>query len=240
MLNNLQYIERFAIMLDKEQIENLVKAKIIVFGVGGVGSAVCHFLVRSGIQNLDIVDFDKIDITNINRQLVAYNNNIGKLKVEELKTQLLDINPNLNIKTYPIRFSKESENNIQLKNYDIIIDCIDDINAKKLLIERSNEYNIYLLSCMGAGNRYLDIPRFEITDISKTSYDPIAKIIRKYCSENRIKKLDVCYTKQKATKFSCNKIGSVVYYPVNMATVVVAHIINKIVSNKEENHGTSK
>ncbi|MCQ2564546.1 MAG: ThiF family adenylyltransferase [Clostridia bacterium] len=216
-------------MLDEKQIKNLKSASIIVFGVGGVGSALCHFLVRSGIEHLTIVDFDKIDATNINRQLVAYQSNIGKLKVEELKNQLLEINPNLQIETMPIKLDAETIKSIDFKKYNCVIDCIDDIPAKKLLILECNKHKIYLLSAMGAGNRYAEIPQFEVADISRTSYDPIAKILRKFCVEERIKKLDVCYTKQKATKFDCKTIGSVVYYPVNMATVMCAKIINKIV-----------
>lgn len=230
MGKDLKYIDRFIMMLTDAQINKLTSARIIVFGVGGVGSGVCHFLVRSGIQNLDIVDFDTIDETNINRQLVAYQTNIGELKVNALKTQLLTINPNLNINTFPIKFSESTSSEINFSKYDIIIDCIDDINAKKLLITLSKNNEKYILSCMGAGNRYLEIPNFEISDISKTSYDPIAKILRKFCAQNGIKKLEVCYTKQKATKYACKKIASVVYYPVNMATVVVAHIIQKIVA----------
>ena len=228
-MQDLRYLDRFTAMLNDAQIKKLTNARIVVFGVGGVGSALCHFLVRSGIQNLDIVDYDQVDITNLNRQLVAFNNNIGELKVNALKIQLKDINPNLNMTAFPIKYSVDTQSKINLTDYDIIIDCIDDISAKKLLITNANKDNIYILSCMGAGNRYLDIPRFEIADISKTSYDPIAKILRKFCAEERIKKLDVCYTKQKAIKFGCKKIASVVYYPVNMATVVVAHIIQKIV-----------
>ena len=200
MIKDLKYIDRFTMMLTDVQIDKLISARIIVFGVGGVGSSVCHFLVRSGIQNIDIVDFDTIDETNINRQLVAYQSNIGELKVNALKTQLLDINPCLNINTFPIKFSESTMNQIDFLKYDIIIDCIDDISAKKLLISLSKKNEKYILSCMGAGNRYIEIPHFEITDISKTSYDPIAKILRKYCIQNGIKKLEVCYTKQKATK----------------------------------------
>ncbi len=214
-------------MLSAEQVEKLVSTRIIVFGTGGVGSAVCNFLVRSGICNLTIVDFDRIDITNLNRQLVANQTNVGKLKVEEMKAQLLNINPNATITAIAEKYDENS--NIDLSNFDIVIDCIDDIKAKKHLIMQAKANNVYILCAMGAGNRYAEIPQFEVADISKTSYDPIAKILRKFCSQNHIKKLDVCYTKQKATKFDCKTVASVVYYPVNMATVICAKVITKIV-----------
>lgn len=224
--NNKTFLDRFKLMLSAEQVEKLFSARIIVFGTGGVGSAVCNFLVRSGISNLTIVDFDTIDITNLNRQLVANINNVGKLKVDEMKAQLLSINPNANIHAICEKYDENSQ--IDLKNFDIIVDCIDDIKAKKHLILEAKRANTYLICAMGAGNRYSEIPHFEIANISKTSYDPIAKILRKFCAENRINKLDVCYTKQKATKFNCKTVASVVYYPVNMASVICAHVINKI------------
>lgn len=214
-------------MLNEEQIKKLVSTRIIVFGTGGVGSAVCNFLVRSGICNLTIVDFDTIDITNLNRQLVANIGNVGKLKVEEMKNQLLGINPEANITAIAEKYDENSK--IDLSQFDIIIDCIDDIKAKKHLIMQAKSNNVYIICSMGAGNRYCEIPHFEIADISKTSYDPIAKILRKFCAVNRINKLDVCYTKQKATKYDCKTVASVVYYPVMMAGTIVAKVITKIV-----------
>ncbi len=242
MKTKYDYLNRFAQMLTETQLNNIFQCKIILFGAGGVGGAVAHFLVRSGIQNLDVVDFDKIDVTNINRQLIANQNNVGKLKVDELKNQLLSINPNLNINVFAIKYSKENQNEINLSNYDIIIDCIDDVQAKKLLIINSQMANKYILCATGAGNRYKQNPHFEVTDIFKTSYDPLAKILRKFCTEQRIKKLDVCYTKQelnlkKITNFdnfskkTCNTIGSVVYYPISMACTICAYIINKIIKD---------
>lgn len=229
MIDSIQFLDRFRLLIGDENIKKIAKTRIIVFGVGGVGSAVAQFLVRSGIGHLDIVDFDKIDTTNINRQLVAFQSNVGKMKVDEMKIQLLNINPNLNIKAFPFKLDESTINNIDFSSYDIIIDCIDDLKAKKLLIKYAYEHKIYILSCMGAGNRFRDFPRFEIDDIHKTSYDPIAKILRKFCAQEGINRLDVCYTKQKAMKIDCKTIGSVVYYPVNMATVICAKIINKII-----------
>lgn len=229
MFCNKDFLTRFSMMLTSEQQEKLTSVRTIVFGVGGVGGALCHFLVRSGIQHLDIVDFDTIDITNVNRQLVAYQTNVGKLKVEELKNQLLQINPNLDITTYPLKFNDDTKDLINFEKYDCILDCIDDISAKKLLILMAQKYKKYILCAMGAGNRYAGIPQFEIADIKKTSYDPIAKILRKFCQDARINKLEVCYTKQKAIKFDCKTIGSVVYYVISMASVMCARVVNKII-----------
>lgn len=216
-------------MLDENQLNKLTSANIIVFGVGGVGGAVCYMLVRSGIQNLTIVDFDKIDVTNINRQFVAYQSNIGKYKVDELEKQLKDINPSLNITKKRLKYSEETKQEIHLDNFDYVVDCIDDIKAKKLLIKTAYQQKIPILCAMGAGNRYKDAPNFEIADIKKTSYDPIAKILRKFCVQERINKLNVCYTKQKATIFNCKSVSSVVYYVVNMATIICSKVINDLI-----------
>ncbi len=186
-------------------------------------------LARAGIHYLDIVDFDKIDLTNINRQLVANVNNIGKLKVDELENQICEINPKAKVKKYPFKLDEKTIEDFDFTQYDYIVDCIDDINAKKLLIKKAKELNVPILCAMGAGNRYSEIPQFEIVDISKTSYDKLAKIIRKFCAEERINKLEVCYTKQKPLKFDCKTIGSVVYYPLNMASVISAKIVNEII-----------
>lgn len=228
MCYNLDFLNRFTMMLNENQIKNLVSKRIIVFGLGGVGGALVNMLVRSGIHHIGIVDFDKIDLTNVNRQLVAYQNNVGKLKVDELENQLKQINPNVQVIKYPLKYGEDTANSINLKEFDYIIDCIDDIKAKKLLIKNAKELNIPTLCAMGAGNRYQEIPKFEIANIKNTTYDPIAKILRKFCTEERINNLQVCYTKQKSTKFDCKTIGSVVYYPINMASVMCAKIINDI------------
>ena len=223
-----ELFSRFTMMLSEEQTKKLFSSRIIVFGVGGVGGALVHMLVRSGIQTIGIVDFDQIDVTNINRQLIANTNNIGKLKVDELEKQIKDINPSSKVIKYALKLDENTINEIDFTQFDYVADCVDDIKAKQLLIKKSKELNIPILCAMGAGNRYAEIPQFEIADISKTSYDKLAKIIRKFCSQERINKLSVCYTKQKSLKFDCKTIGSVVYYPINMASVMSAKIINDI------------
>lgn len=237
ILKNMSYrnqtneiFSRFTMMLTEEQTAKLFSARIIVFGVGGVGGAVAHMLIRSGIQNIAIVDFDTVSISNINRQLIANINNIGLLKVNELEKQIYEINPSSKVLKYPLKLDENTISQIDFSQFDYIVDCIDDVNAKKLLIKKAKELNLPILCAMGAGNRYAEIPNFEITDISKTSYDKLAKIIRKFCAEQGIKKLQVCYTKQKSLKFDCKTIGSVVYYPLNMASVMTAKIINDIIN----------
>lgn len=221
---------RFTMMLTEDEQKKLFSKRILVFGVGGVGGALVHMLARTGITDLTIVDFDTISETNINRQLVAYQANVGKLKVDELKKQLLDINSNAKVNALALKLDENTINEFNFSTYDYVVDCIDDIKAKKLLIKACNVTKTPLLCAMGAGNRYKEIPIFEVCDIKKTSYDPIAKILRKFCVQEGINKLQVCYTKQKASKFDCKTIGSVVYYPISMACAMCAKVINDIIS----------
>ena len=225
-----EFTSRFFMMLTKEQQANIFSKRILLFGVGGVGGSVAHMLARSGINNLTVVDFDTIATTNRNRQLVATSHNVGKIKVEEIKNQLTEINPGINITALNLKLDAETITQLDLSSYDYVVDCIDDVPAKKLLIKKCYELNVPILCAMGAGNRFAEIPSFEISKIEKTSYDPLAKILRKFCAEEGIKNLQVCYTKQKALKFNCKTIGSVVYYTMNMASVMCAKIINDIIS----------
>ena len=227
MINN-DFFSRFTMMLSASQVEKLFASKIIVFGVGGVGGAVAEMLVRSGIQHLSVVDFDDVDITNINRQLVANVNNVGKLKVEEFKSKMETISPSAQIKIFSEKLTQENIEMFRLKDYDYIVDCIDDVKAKKSLIKFATSNNIPILCAMGAGNRYKEIPQFEVVDISKTSYDKIAKLLRKFCNEEGIKNLNVCYTKQESIKTDCKTIASVIYYPMSMACAICAKVLNDL------------
>jgi len=223
-----EFISRFTMMLSKEEQENLLNARVLVFGIGGVGGSVVNMLARSGINCIGIVDFDTISTSNINRQIIADSTNVGKLKINELELQLKKINPEITVKKYPIKLNVETIDQIDISDYNYIVDCIDDIPAKKLLIAKAYMLNIPIICAMGAGNRYKDIPNFKISSIEKTSYDPIAKILRKFCKEENFKNLQVCYTQQKALKFDCKTIGSVIYYTMNMASIISAKVVNDI------------
>ena len=220
-------LSRQELLLNPTQIQNIKSANILLIGVGGVGGAVAHLLVRAGIQNLTIMDFDRVSESNINRQFVAYNSTIGKFKVDVLEKQLKDINPNINLTVLNQKF--DSTNNIDLTAYTMIIDCIDDIKAKQYLISKCNELKLNLLCSMGAGNRYKDNPHFEVVDIYKTQNDALAKLLRKFCKDNQIKHLNVVYTPNSAIKSS--PVGSISYYPVAMACTICCYVINTLVEN---------
>ena len=206
-------------------MQKIKDANILLIGVGGVGGAVAHMLVRAGVKNLTIMDFDKVSDSNINRQFVAFQSTIGKYKVDVLEQQLKDINPAINLTALNQKF--DSANKIDLTAYTMIVDCIDDIKAKQYLISRASEHNLNLLCSMGAGNRYADNPHFEVVDIFKTQNDALAKLLRKYCKEQNIKHLKVCYTPSLAIKSS--PVGSISYYPVAMACTITHYVINQLI-----------
>lgn len=221
-------LQRFRLMAGDEKIVNLQAKKVILFGVGGVGGYVAEMLVRSGVSNLTIVDFDKVDTTNINRQIVALNSTIGKYKVVVMKDRLLDINPQLNITAEKCKLDSDTIAKFDLKSYDFVVDCIDDIKAKQLLIKFCTSENIDIIVSCGAGNRYKNIPNFEVADIKKTSYDRLAKLIRKFCQLEKINKLTVVYTKEQPMKCDNNIIGSVAYYPASMACAITSYVVNHL------------
>lgn len=207
--------------------------KVILFGVGGVGGYVAEMLVRSGICDITLVDFDKVDVTNINRQIVALHSTVGKYKVDVMEERLLDINPDANVVTVKEKLSPDNINNLNLFDYDYIIDCIDDVKAKQALIKfcYNNELNI-IVSC-GAGNRYKSNPQFMVSDIAKTNYDKLAKVIRKYCQTEGVQKLNVVWTKEQPQK-SSKIIGSVAYFPASMACTLSSFVINQLLDQMEE------
>lgn len=218
-------LSRQELLLNPTQMEKIKNANILLIGVGGVGGAVAHMLVRAGVQNLTIMDFDTVSASNINRQFVAFQSTIGQYKVDVLANQLKDINPDINVTAINQKF--DSANNIDLTAYTMIIDCIDDIKAKQYLISKCDELGLNLLCSMGAGNRYSDNPHFEVVDIFKTQNDALAKLLRKYCKEQGIKHIKVCYTPSLAIKSS--PVGSISYYPTAMATTIVWYVINSII-----------
>lgn len=205
----------------------LADSNICVFGVGGVGGFVCEFLVRCGIKNLTIVDFDKIEYSNFNRQIIGIDSNVGVSKVNALLERLLQINNDIKISAIDTKLTNENLHEFNLKSFDYVIDCIDDIKAKFSLIQYCNINKIPIICAMGAGNRY-DIPKFEVMDIFKTTYDGLAKRIRQLCKKNNIKKLTVVSCNSQPKKNNCI-IGSMSYYPPACASCIVAYVVNKLI-----------
>ena len=184
---------RIEMLLGKEKMDKLKSTKVLIFGIGGVGGYTMEALARSGVGHLGIVDKDKVDLTNLNRQIIADHNTIGQLKVDAAEKRLLSINPDLSIDKYPIFYLPETENEIDFSNYDYIVDAVDTVKAKLLIIEKAYNLNKPVISAMGCGNR-LDPSKLTITEIEKTEMDPLAKIMRKELKLRGIKKVKVAYS----------------------------------------------
>ena len=190
----LNQFSRTELLIGKESIEKLNKAKVAVFGIGGVGSFVVEGLARAGIGNFILVDDDKICLTNLNRQIIATRKTIGKPKVEIAKERILEINPEANVEIYQEFFMPDSREILD-NDVDYVVDSIDTVTAKIELVLRAKKLNIPIISCMGTGNK-LDPTRFEVTDIYKTSICPLAKVMRKELRARGIKDLKVVYSKE--------------------------------------------
>lgn len=185
-------------LIGKENVEKLHTKKVAIFGLGGVGSFVMEGLARAGIGNFILVDKDKIDITNLNRQIIATHKTIGKPKVEVAKNRILEINPNARVEIFQEFFMPETQGILD-DTIDYIVDCVDTVTAKIELVVRANEMDIPIISSMGTGNK-LDPTKFEVTDIYKTSICPLAKVMRKELKARGINKLKVVYSKEQPIK----------------------------------------
>ena len=197
--NNDNRFSRTSTLIGDGSMIILKKSKVIVFGVGGVGGYVVETLARSGVGQIDIVDFDKVSLTNINRQIIALSSTVDKLKIDVLKERMLDINPNVIVNAYPMYLDASNIDTFDLKQYDYVIDAIDSVTSKLLLIEYCIKNNINIISSMGTGNK-LDPSLLKISDISKTSVCPLAKVIRYELRKRNINHLKVLFSTETPIK----------------------------------------
>lgn len=199
----LNQFSRTELLIGKEGVEKLRNSKVAVFGLGGVGSYVVEGLARAGVQSFILVDSDEVSITNINRQIIATTQTIGRKKVEVEKERILEINPLANVEINTEFFMPGSPQIID-KTVDYVVDAIDTITAKIELIVRAKEYDIPIISCMGTGNK-LDPTKLEVSDIYKTSICPLAKVMRKELKARKIQSLKVVYSKEEPIKIVENE-----------------------------------
>lgn len=186
---------RTELLIGKDGINKLQKAKVAVFGIGGVGSYVVEGLVRAGVENFVLIDNDKVCLTNLNRQIIATTKTIGQYKVDVMKQRILEINPNAKVETYQEFYMPNSNSNIINESLTYVVDCVDTVTAKIEIIINSKKLNIPIISSMGTGNK-LDPLKFEITDIYKTTICPLAKVMRKELRKRNIDSLKVLYSKE--------------------------------------------
>lgn len=193
------WFSRTQLLLGKDGIEKLHNAHVAVFGVGGVGGYVVEALVRSGVGKIDIFDNDTVSLTNLNRQIIATHDTIGRYKVDVMKKRALSINPDVEVNAYNCFYMPENADEYDLVKYSYIVDAIDTVTAKIELIVRADRAGVPIISSMGAGNK-LDPSRFEVEDIYKTSVCPLARTMRRELKQRGIKKLKVVYSKEAPIK----------------------------------------
>jgi len=223
---------RTELLIGKENVEKLKKAKIAIFGIGGVGSYVLEGLARAGIGNFLLIDNDKISVSNLNRQIIATQSTIGKSKVEVGKQRILEINPKAKVETIQEFFMPESPDILD-DTVDYIIDCIDTVTAKIELVKRAEKLRMPIISSMGTGNK-LDPCKFEVTDIYKTSVCPLAKVMRKELKRQGIEKLKVVYSKEEPIKTQYkeegkNVPGSISFVPSVAGLIIAGEVVKDII-----------
>lgn len=192
----LTQFSRTKILLGKEAMEKLSGSRVAVFGIGGVGGYVCEALVRSGVGAFDLIDDDKVCLTNLNRQIIATRKTVGKYKAEVMKERILEINPDAHVIVHKSFFLPENADEFPFNEYDYIVDAVDTVTAKIELVIKAQEKNVPIISSMGAGNK-LDGSQFRVSDIYKTKMCPLAKVMRRELKKRGIKELKVVYSEEK-------------------------------------------
>jgi tRNA A37 threonylcarbamoyladenosine dehydratase len=192
----LNQFSRTELLLGKEAMDRLQGARVAVFGIGGVGGYVCEALVRSGVGAFDLIDDDKVCLTNLNRQIIATRKTVGKYKAEVMKERILEINPEVSVTTHLCFFLPENADEFAFSDYDYIVDAVDTVTAKLELVMKAREMNVPIISCMGAGNK-LDGSLFRVADIYQTKVCPLAKVMRRELKKRGVDKLKVVYSEEK-------------------------------------------
>lgn len=195
----LTQFSRTELLLGKDAMEKLHDSRVAVFGIGGVGGYVCEALARSGVGAFDLIDDDKVCLTNLNRQIIATHKTIGKYKTEVMKERILDINPNADVQIHNCFFLPENADEFPYEDYDYMVDAVDTVTAKIALVMKAQERHIPIISSMGAGNK-LDGSQFKVADIYKTKVCPLAKVMRRELKKRGVKKLKVVYSEEQAIR----------------------------------------
>lgn len=218
-------------LIGESKYQKIKTSNILVLGVGGVGGYAIETLIRSGIENITLVDFDKVDISNINRQIIAVNSNIGKNKTEEWKKRILSINPNVKVNIINEKINSYNINILFNSNYDFIIDACDTVIVKKLLIKICKEKNINLITVCGMGKK-LNPSLIKICDIKDTSYDPLAKSLRKYIKDENIKGKVPCVFSSEAPIINEDNtiVSSMMMVPAVAGILAANYCIDKIIN----------
>lgn len=213
-------------LLGTEAMEKLNSSKIAIFGIGGVGGYVAESLARTGVGNFVLIDSDKVDVTNINRQIIALNSTIGKSKALVMKERILDINPDAIVEVRECFYLPSNADEFDFSEYDYVVDCVDTVTAKIDIIERAKNSGVKVLSAMGAGNK-LDSTAFKVADISKTKVCPLAKVIRRELKQRGIKDVKVVYSEE-IPVITKQVPASIAFVPAACGLVMASEVIKDL------------
>lgn len=220
--------ERLITLIGEDKVDKLKNINVLIVGLGGVGGYALEALVRSDVCNLTIVDGDVVELSNLNRQIISKQDVVGKSKAIVAQTRVLEINPDINLRVINEFISENNFSLLNVDSFDYVIDACDDLNLKMLLIKNADKYK--LISSMGTANK-MDMTRFKITTIDKTSYDPLAKIIRKKIKDEKIKtKFKVVSSDEKVIK-NGTKLGTIAYMPAVSGLLCASYVISDIIEN---------
>lgn len=232
---NPEYTVRTAALIGEEGVEKLAKSRVLVCGLGGVGGYVVEALARAGVGTLGLLDFDTVAPSNINRQILATIQSIGRKKTEVASERVKSINPDCNVKTYDLMYLHESADKVDLGEYDYVVDAVDNVTAKLELITRAKAQKVAIVSSMGTGNKLNTC--FEICDIKKTSVCPLAKVMRKELKDRGIEGVKVLYSKENPQKSTANENGrvpsSISYVPAVAGLMLAGEVIRDLAGVRE-------
>lgn len=224
----LNQFSRLELLIGCENVELLKNKNVLIVGLGGVGGFVTESIARSGIGNISIVDYDTVDITNINRQIIALHSTIGKKKTELFEKRILDINPNCNVTVYDTFLDENNFSYIIDSKYDFIIDCCDSVPTKKMLLLETYKRKIPFISSMGTANK-MNPSLLKIVDIKDTINDPLARIMRKYVKDNNIKKKVMVLSSSELPKKNGVNLGSNSFVPASAGLLISSYVINNLI-----------
>jgi len=238
-MDELHVFSRAELLLGKDKLEKLKQARVAVFGIGGVGSFAAEAIARGGVGHIALIDGDVVSMTNINRQLIALHSTVGREKTAVMAERIHDICPETEVVEYPVNYTAENKDLIDFAAYDYIVDAIDMVTSKILLIEEAKKAGTEVISCMGTGNKF-DPTRFEVADISKTSVCPLAKVMRKELKDRGIKGVKVVYSKEIPVKPADSDEtsrrqtpGSLSFVPPVAGMILAGEVIKHIAEIKE-------
>lgn len=222
--------QRTQALLGEDAIEKLKNAKVLICGLGGVGGFTCEALARAGVGTLGLCDMDRVDPTNCNRQILALQSTIGKLKADVAEARVKDINPDVQLRKFALRIDEAAIDSLDIPSWDYIADCIDDVDAKVLLIKKARESGVPILCSMGTGNK-LDASAFKVTNIKKTEQDRLAKVMRKRLRDEGIDEgVTVVYSPEPpVTDIQNGIIPSISYMPATAGLRIAGEIIQNLI-----------